>query len=101
MLVEPLCHFFFFFFFFTQSYIFLEFRTLTCVVTSFRPHLFFLLQAPCDRRKFHKKMIFTIAQVLIKLGSSRLADQSHHHFDLTCHQEIDCLISGFSNFLGH
>ena len=41
-----------------------------------------------------------ITQMLIKLGSSGLAVQSQCHFDLTCLQEIDCFISGFSLFLG-
>ena len=40
--------------------------------------------------------IFTTTQTLIKW----LAVQSHRHFNLTCQQETDCFISGFSLFLG-
>ena len=53
MLGEPLCHFFF-----HPVIHFFEFRTVICVVTSFRAHhflLLLLLQAACYQRKFHGK----------------------------------------------
>ena len=90
------------FFFFQPVIHFFEFQTVTCVVTSFRAHLFlfFFIASSLWPKKVSWKVIFLIAHMLIKLGSSRLTVQSHRHFDLTCNQEINCFISGFSLFLG-
>ena len=73
ILGEPLCHFFFFHPF------------------SRCPNINLCSDDPTSYGK-----IFTTAQTLIKW----LAVQSHRHFDLTCQQETDCFISGFSLSLG-
>ena len=70
---------------------FLIFRTVTCV--------FWVLDQTLWPKKVLWKEFLRSRRYLLNRGSSRLAVQSHRHFDLTCQQESDCFISGFSLFI--
>ena len=86
-------------FFFSPSHTFSRIPNcnLYCVM-SFGPHFFYCKLFFVVTEESFTESDFKIEQMLIKLGSSRLAVQSHRHFDLTCQQQIDVLflVSPFS-----